>query len=172
MIQLHPADVVLVHGNGWPARLIRWATRSTGEAPTWVSHVAMAVDSQFIVEALGRGVVERRLLDAYPTSRVRVFRPLNVPTDTLVYIARAALQHRGQRYGYLKLIPHALDALLGGKVFFRKLISVDDRPVCSWLVGEAYARAGYAFGIDGCYVTPDDIADYVQTHHKHYARVL
>lgn len=169
-IELQPGDVVLVHGKGRFSRLIRWATRSKNEPKTWVSHVAIAVNKTEIVEALGEGVVKRKLELAYKPDQVRVFRALNIPERTLVRIARTAELYVGYKYGWGKIVLHALDAFLGLR-FFRNFAIVEQRPVCSWLVGTAYASEAYTFGAEPRYLTPDDVADYVSTHHQRYRKV-
>jgi hypothetical protein len=41
-------------------------------------------------------------------------------------------------------------------------------PVCSWLVAQAYAKAGETFGVPPGAASPDDIWDYVTAHPKKY----
>jgi len=150
--------------------MIRWATQAKGEPPTWVSHVALAVDSVNVVEAIGRGVVERRLWDAYPRSRVRVYRPTRLTDAERVRIAKRAESHLGESYGVGRLALHGLDALVGAR-FFRNFGSVRGRPICSWLVAEAYGLDGYTFGVDASAADPDDVADFVAAHSDKYERV-
>jgi hypothetical protein len=167
---LQPADVVLVHGVGWLARAIRWATRSRGEPRTWVSHVALAVDGTNIVEAIGRGAVERRLEGAYPRSRVRVYRPTRLTETERLRIVLRAESHVGEPYGYWRLALHGLDALLGIR-FFRNFATVRERPICSWIVAESYGLEGYTFGVDASAADPDQIADFVASHPDLYERL-
>lgn len=165
---LNPGDVVLVHGTGWLSRAIRFLE----PGPSWTSHCAIAVDSVNIVEALSRGVVERRLDTAYPTSRVRVYRPINIPQSTLVHIARRAEKFVGRPYGFGKLALHALDGMLGGMYVFRRLAFLDRYPICSFVVASAYADEGFHFGVPEREATPDDIHDFVVREREKYERVM
>lgn len=155
MITLHPADIVIVHGTSSFSRAIRWAQ----PGPSWASHVAIAVDSVNIVEALSRGVVER--LMPYTSSQVRVYRALNIPHPELVRIARAAEKYVGRPYGWSKIALHALG--------LSRFAFLDGYPICSWVVAAPYAGAGYTFGrLAASRATPDSIHDYVSTHRNKY----
>lgn len=169
-VKLQPADIVLVHGTGWLSSAIRKLTRSRGERPTWVSHVAIAVSSTHVVEALSRGVVCRPL--AYPASRIRVYTPKNVSERARIRIAKRATAFVGQPYGWGKLVLHGLDGLLGGARVFRRLGFIEGMPICSYVVAAAYEAEGLTFGLDTRYATPDDIHDFVSTRHDKYQRVL
>jgi len=150
--------------------MIRFMTRSRGEPKPWVSHVAIAVNTTDIVEALGEGVVQRKLSAVYKPRQIRVFRPLNIPEAALRRIAHHAQLSVGQKYGWGKVALQALDAMFNVR-FFRNFAVVDGWPICSWLLGAAYAIESYTFGVDTRYLTPDDIADYVSTHHQRYRRI-
>lgn len=168
-VELQPGDVILVHGRGWLSSAIRSLTRSPGERPTWVSHCAIAVDEERIVEALPRGVFLRRM--PYSGNDVRIYRPLNISRAGLRRIALRAELHVGDAYGYSKLLLHGLDGLLGGVRLFRRLAFVDRWPICSFIVADAYESEGYRFGVPMRAITPDDIADHVTTRVDHYARI-
>lgn len=157
MTTLHPADVILVHGRSRLSRWIRWAQ----PGPSWASHCAIAVDSVNIVEALSHGVVERRM--PYPPSRVRIYRPLNIPQQELVRIAREAEKYRGRPYGWSKLVLHALG--------LSRFAFIDGLPICSWVVAAPYAKAGYTFGVDARDATPDSIHDFIVKHPNRYERI-
>lgn len=166
VVSLMPADIVLVRGRGWAPRLIRKLTRSPGEAPSRVTHCAIAVTSQHVVEALfPRGVVLR----SYRAGQV--YRPRRLSEEERVRINQRARSHLGEPYGWGKIILHALDGLLGGIYFFRRAALVGRWPICSWIVADAYASEGYMFGVPPQAATPDDIADFVTKRTDLYERI-
>lgn len=159
MIELRPGDLILVRGRGWIARAIKRCTRSRGEAPTRVTHVAIAVDRDSIVEAhLRSGVRHARFTSG------NVFR-LNTETvpgdgERIALYCRAAV---GLKYGWGKIVLHALG--LG------RFAGVERWPVCSTLAAHAYASAGYYLGVPPLSATPDDIDDYVRSHPERFHEV-
>lgn len=169
MIKLHPGDIIFVQGSGWLSNTIRKLTRSPGEKPTWVSHCAIAIDQENIVEALQEGVVVRKM--PYADERVRIYRSRNIPPSALIRIAVRAHGYVGKPYGWIKIAAHALDGFLGGLRVFRRLIFMSGWPICSYVVAEAYASEGYDFGIDYREATPDDLMDYCKSHLTKYKLV-
>lgn len=158
---LAPADIVIVRGTGLFSDAIRALTRERGEGRGWASHVALAVEDGCIIEALPRGVVEHEM--PYETGdRCQVWRPRNIsPADRRCIVRRAHL-YVGRGYGWTKIALHGLG--LGRFAF------IDEWPICSWIVAESYARAGYTFGVARG-ATPDDIHDYCRAHAEKYRRV-
>lgn len=169
---LRPGDIILVSGKGWMSKAICKLTRSPGEAPTTISHVGIAVDNWDLVEALTTGVQRRSFLSSYKEGQAQVYRPLNIPREDRLRMARAARAYVGDCYGWGKIIMQTLDGLLGGARVFRRLCFVNNFPICSYLVAQVYGGQGYSFGVASEYTTPDDIADFVQSNPNKYRRVL
>lgn len=175
-------DVVLTRGTSWVARAIRTMTRERNEAPTLVNHAAIVTEPRdtwgetVVVEAIGKGVVQRKLADGYDLSQpgVQVWRHRNPDIGKLAAI-RARLQI-GRKYGYLKLLAHAADWLIlrGRFRVFRRIVRLDRWPICSYLVAEAYHEAANVLGIDvwpgfvAQEMTPDDIFDTVTVRKPWY----
>jgi len=176
MIHAEAGDVGFAHGTGWLQRAIRWAERAPGETPSWANHsllftragivgTAPVAHQAWAVEALGR-VEHNPWFDRHSNEagyRVQVFRPLFVNYPGVV--VANALAHKGDKYGWWKL-----GAFLGDRFFFKglpflaKLLFLDNRPICSYLVGSAFEEAGYphAFGpVPARAQDPDTQHDYV-----------
>jgi len=57
---------------------------------------------------------------------------------------------------------------LQGAYVIRRLGDINDYPICSWLVAQAFAKAGETFGVPPGAADPDDIWDYVTAHRQKY----
>ncbi len=174
---LQPGDIFLTRGTGFVSKAIRFFTRRVGESRTKVNHVGIVVqggplETAVVVEALRR-VERHRLIDEYGGTKheVAVYRPTRVSPADIDRIVARANGYVGREYGYGKIVLHALDWALQGAYVFRRLGRMDDYPVCSWLVAQAYASVGIHFGVDEGAATPDDIWDHVTAHPGEYARV-
>lgn len=174
---LQPGDIFLTRGRGLISRAIRLFTRRIGESRTQVNHVGLIVaggtpQTATAVEAL-RTVERHPLEEAYGGAKdeVAVFRPRGLTPDQIQGIVRAAEAYVGRRYGYGKIVLHALDWVLQGAYVFRRLGRMDRYPICSWLVAHAYGTVGHHFGVDPGAATPDDIWDYVTSHPEEFERV-
>lgn len=178
-VELEPGDVFLTRGESLLSRVIRFFTRSFGESRTMVNHVGLVVEGGLpegavVVEAL-RTVRRHRLWDRYgPESRsqMAVYRPLNLSEEEIGIIVEAAEVYVGRSYGYLKIAAHLLDWLLLGAYFFRRLVRMDDYPICSWLVAHAFAKVGKTFGLPPGAASPDDIWDFLNANPDKYTCVI
>jgi hypothetical protein len=176
--ELRSADIVMVRGEGWFSKGIRWASRGVGEARTEVSHVGQVVIpgglyDAMVAEALGSGV-RIRPLGAYAgkKSSVAIYRPHNITLDQSRTITRAALEHAGDKYGWGKIALQLLDSkLLRGSYFFRRLARIEKRPICSYLVAMTFAEAGLDFGVEPRMAQPDDIWDFCVRETDKYVMV-
>jgi hypothetical protein len=176
-VLLEPGDIFLTRGRGLVSRAIRFFTRRIGESRTKVNHVGLVVEggrfaSAVIVEAR-REVERHRLVEAYggADDEVALYRPLGLSAEQRARVVAAAESYVGRRYGYGKIVLHALDWALQGAYVFRRLGRMDDYPICSWLVAHAYAEAGVSFGVAAGAATPDDIWDHVTRHPGAFVRV-
>ena len=71
--------------------------------------------------------------------------------------------YEGKKYGYFKIVAHALDKFIGGRYFFRRLCFMDNYPICSWLVAHVYSQLSglqHYFGVPNNACQPDDIEDF------------
>lgn len=169
-------DILLVEGASWLSDAIRTMTTEPGEGPTRFSHTGLILTppvigkgfyTSMVVEALGSGVKVREL-SAY---KGRVFEVWRYTDASLAGNAvKPALDREGERYGYTKLILHLADWVLLRNRFrlFRRASFIDRWPICSYLVAEAYAAAGYPWPCPsgGEYnprmMTPDDVSDSIR----------
>ena len=171
---LYPGDIFLTRGTNLMSRLIRRFTRNHGESRTMVNHVGLVVShggtaSSEIVEALT--TVRRRRFSVYrnkPRHDVAVYRPTNLTTLESLHVSEHADNYVGRKYGYIKIVAHFLDWCLAGRYFFRRFAFMDNYPICSWVVAQAFAKEGYTFGVDPGAASPDDIWDFVTNNPDKY----
>jgi hypothetical protein len=176
-MELQPGDIFLTRGTGFLGRAIRFFTRRIGESRTKVNHVGIVVQGgplgqAVVVEAL-RTVKRHRLIDEYGGERdqVAIFRPLRLNVQQLHMVVTVANGFVGRRYGYGTIVLHVLDWVLQGAYVFRRLGDMDDYPICSWLVAQAYGAVNVHFGVAPGAASPDDIWDYVTTHPAEFVEV-
>lgn len=118
---------------GWPARVIRWATRSS------VNHAILCVDDDgSCVEAKPKGVC-RTTAAAYPGAiwSNEALSPANVEA-----IAAYGIAHLGARYGWLTIAAITLELAHIHPRWLLRLLRSPGSLICSELVGHAYAAAG------------------------------
>lgn len=161
-----PADVGFTHGSAWYSRAIRWATRHSGEPPTYANHTFGFGRDLSIVEALTVVTATSHTAWRLP-DQFEIFRRMRISLPTRRYIARDAESWIGNPYGAVKIIPHLLDGLVSKLAarnvrLFRRLCFIPDYPICSWLWAWAYARFGHHTAASSWrYASPDDQHDYM-----------
>ena len=158
--ELETGDIVCFGDRSWLSRAIRWLTRSRGEERTKCSHVGIMYDSERICEALARveiHPVEPRLAEGWR----EIYRPIGLSLVQHEAIMEQCEYYRGKRYGWWKVLPQAADGLLGGRYVFRRLLFIDNYPICSWVVSWVFERCVGKdfFGIEPNAANPDDIHD-------------
>ena len=195
---LLPADVVLTRSNTLLGKTIRFAERRPGD-PAVYNHVGIVTQSGIVApgavespltpraemtEALWR--VRRGLVwDFYgppagdKRPEVAVYRPYVLDSSTRSRIAARAEEFVGEKYGYWKLGAHLADSALSAVVpfvkdvrLFRRLLFWDGRPICSFLVAEAFASQGLDFGVPSGTASPDDIEDFCRSHDDRYRLIF
>lgn len=177
-IQLQPADIFLTRGNGLISKAIRFFSRSFGESRTKVNHVGIVVSTgslqdAVVIEALST-VNKHTLWDQYGPLKedlVALYRPMNLTNDDINTIVKEAEKQLGRKYGYLKIMAHLLDWFFLGIYFFRRFTNNGNYPICSWLVANAYSKAGKDFGCDPGAAEPDDIWDFVSGNRDKYMEI-
>lgn len=160
-LQLLPGDIVLVRSHGLFAWFIRQFTRTAGEKRTRVNHVGIMVDGQHIVEALQT----TRKYDIHwrfagKPFQIAIYRWSGLTEQERATVATKAESYIGSKYGWLKILVHGLDRIIGGRYFFRRLAIQDKYPICSWVVAWAYDGIGKNFGVPPNAADPDHIWDY------------
>lgn len=139
-----------------------------------VNHVGIissrgTIRSAFLVEALWR-VRCHPLWSQYfgSETKVCIVRAKNIGPVVRKNIALHALNYRGLKYGWAKIILHFLDRLLtNGSYLFRRLAFLPNRPICSQLVSQVYSDFGLDFGVSPYEAQPDDIWDFVMNSDKY-----
>lgn len=164
---LQPGDIVFFRGSGLRAKLIRWASRARGETKTIVNHVGIMVSNTEIVESQSRTIQHSFIL---PSTGYWIYRKKDwtqeqrttgTPYPCNIVVSKA-LEYVGRKYGWEKIVAHAIDYLIfQNHYIMRRLCFIDKYPICSWVVAFSYAKVGYRFGVNPQIATPDDIWDWV-----------
>lgn len=177
MLQFLPCDIFTTGGTGWVSSAIRWATRDPGEERTKCNHVGAFVEVGDLQEAVGvEALWKVRRHPIWPRyangkSRIGVYRPKNLTPAQRLTIIRYLNNHVGDRYGWWKIGFHLYAKLTGRKKPLRWM-AVDQRPICSYLIAKAWAKAGLSFGVKPGTATPDDIMDFCESNPDKYEVVL
>lgn len=170
-MELLPGDIILEHSPTWLGRAIRWATRGKFEPKTKTNHIA-GVSKRGNAES-GQAMVIEALwtVREHPLSNVdgtiRVYRMYGLNGGERLELADHARYYVGKSYGWWKLGAHLADALIekttGRKVFFfRRMLSMDEYPICSWVWAWAYETdLDYGFGTPPSVAAPDDMDDWI-----------
>jgi hypothetical protein len=183
MLHAEAGDVGFTQGTGSLAKAIRYATTGPREQKTWANHTLLFTKPGIVVptgslvspswqaesiEALWK--VERNPWwerhQGDHGSKIRVYRPDFLQAENKHGLIETALSHEGEKYGWWKLGTHLLDRwAFDDKKVVSNLLRVDDRPICSYLVGRSFEIAGYryAFGdLEPRAQDPDEQMDYCQ----------
>ncbi len=177
MSELQTADIVFFRGKSWISRQIRNFSRTGGEARTKANHVGIVVApgterTAIVVEAVSTVKIHALGAAHLDTNEdVAVARPINLSTDKRGYIALEAARFINRKYGYIKILLHAMDRVLGGRYFFRRLGRLKRYPICSYLVAQSFATIGKDFGVSVGHAQPDDIWDFVESNPDKYTVV-
>ena len=159
-------DIVHVQGRSLFSRIIRWVTRSSNEKFSWSSHSALVTKVGNSIEVIDSAVVQVvvRSIQSYEIlkSRVLVSRvPGGLSARQKEMFVTKALEYEGRLYGAFKLLVHALDRFFDNRYVFRRLATMDQYPICSWIVAYCYKGVlGLLFGSLPNAAQPDDILDY------------
>ena len=162
--EFETGDIVCFGDRSWLSRVIKWFTRRWwGEERTQCSHVGLMYDSENICEALARVKIQSvvpRLNEGW----LEVYRAIGLTLVQHAAIMKQCEYYKGKRYGWWKVLPQAADGLLGGRYVFRRLLFLDNYPICSWIVSWVYERCVERNFFDQRpnAATPDDIHDSCQ----------
>jgi len=177
-ILLELGDIFLTRGCGLISKAIRFFTRSIGEKRAKVNHVSLVVQrgdfkTSIVVEALSK-IVRNRLWSRYGPPKkdcVAVYRATNLTAEQVKDIVAEAEKQVGKKYGYFMIAAHLKDWLFLGIYLFRRLIPGNKYPIYSWVVADAFAKAGKDFGIEVGMATPDDIWDFIVKNSDKYKEI-
>lgn len=174
--KLLPADLIFTRSDSLLGSAIRWFERSSGEPESWTNHTAGIGLSNNVVEAQSR--VISIPFDGWSVDKTfQVWRTNDLDEGQRSRVAAYAEAHIGREYGYLKLVPHALDGLLskmigGSPYVFRRVLFQKKYPICSWVWAFAYGLVGLDFGMDPRECSPDDQLDFCLEHPEKWERII
>jgi len=165
-------------GNNWLGRAIRLFTRSPGEPATRATHVAMVLGVAgkgrlidcTVIEAVSKGVKLHRYGKPY---KCIVYRARDLTEDERDCIYTEAWKLRGTKYGYVRILAHALDWITSGarSYRFRKKVKGGDLAgrECSNVITYLWKKCrGLTFGVPAYAASPDDIDDYCLWNPRKY----
>ncbi len=174
-VEVWAGDVILTRGSGKLARFIRWGEREPGEPASWANHFGTfsscgPIRAATAIESLWR-TVEHPWWEAHQDDEVSVYRYRDFDEADRALFVAAMREFVGRRYGWWKLAANLVDnKLLGGRVVFRRLQVIKNRPICSYSGGLALEAAGVRFDdhegrpIPGKALQPDDADDSIARH--------
>lgn len=147
---MQPGDFCCVATNGLPARLIRWATRST------VNHAFILTEPGRVMEADPGGAHEVDLSNY--DGLYQCWSDMDLSPLVRAKIVDAARSHEGAEYSWVDDACIGLTRLFGVHVppWVRKRLADPKRLMCSQLVDIAYTEAGVPLFADGR--LPGDVA--------------
>ena len=160
-------DIVCFGDRSWLSSAIKWFTRHGDEPQTKCSHVGMMFCPDRVCEALARVKIQPvgpRLREDGWREVYRAVGIADIDRAKTLSMQDQMIYYKGKRYGWWKNLAQAADGLIGGRYFFRRMLWVDNYPICSWLVAWVYERCVKAsfFGVPPNAATPDDIHDACQ----------
>jgi len=184
-----PGDLIFVKSKTYLGWVIRWFERSRGESPSWTNHTAGIGSVNNVIEAQMK-VISTPFDEWHQNKEFQLWRTVDLAfsrigccdnkgrayasvSSRVVEYAEAQI---GRKYGVMKIIPHAFDGLLskitgGSPYVFRRMLCLENYPICSWLWAYAYHTAGLDFGGDPKRITPDDQLDYCVNHPNKWERI-
>lgn len=169
-----PADIIFTPG--WGA--VRLFQTAPGEEPTWAGHVAGLGTPNIVVEALWK--VTPTAWEEYKeiTPAFEVWRHTGLTMKQRKDVADHAMSFvdGSVHYGWWKLGLHLGDWGLAWARYYatlkhwegeayalRRLMFIDEFPICNWVWAKAYQEAiGYRFGVKAAWTTPDTMHDHVK----------
>lgn len=153
---------ILTHGNTWTSKLIRLGERIRGKGWNW-NHAAYIYNEHTVVEALGAGVTVSDIWKYRDTEYLVVWDDALTDADRRqqeVFIRSVLVEHT--KYDYLEILCVGLTLLLRlGKR--RILFGMSNTMICSGLVSETLTRSGAIFPNPPGYMTPADLANWVDS---------
>lgn len=162
--RITPGDILAVRGTSWLARKI---LATTGGPCSHVGLFLSAGEEPLIMEATHR-VITRHLKDSLmDVEKAWVLHPLNINQTERVGIIRRACEFSGRSYGWFNLILQLADITLKTNFFSCHLTSIQ-YPICSAVVGYAYAGEGLYFGQSPQCLSPAEIFRYAKEQEDKY----
>lgn len=161
-------DLVFYNNNSILSRIIKLCERSTGEPPTYASHVGGFISS-FEILNIELSTSIDIVYNISQLKHVKIYRNHSLTKYDKMQIIHKILSYSHRKYGYLKILTHFLDWVSGRLLFrdvflFRKLNNDDNYPICSWAWAFAFNTVNnYEFGNSPRYVNPDDMLDFVSS---------
>lgn len=130
-------DILLFQGDGFLGDGIQLVTKGA------YCHAAIAISDTEVVEAEANGVVRTKMVDKQDP-HYAVFEVLGASEDQLQAAVKYAVDHIGEKYGYLQDAGYAVN-YIREKLGFKRipdLFAEHGKVICSALVDLAFRSAG------------------------------
>jgi len=167
-MEFKEADLIMVIGRrSLFHKLIGWFSRTCGEPLTKAKHVAGFLSPGVIIEALWTVKTSTAVDWLGEHKDFEVWRNHKLSLKHRERISNRVRGYRYHFYGFWRLFLHAGDLLVEKVIgkhfyFFRKMIKLNDYPICSWLWAMPYYEVAHIqFGVPYNYASPDDMRDFI-----------
>ena len=159
MIKLEPGDIILCVSHNIVGRLILWVMKMCQKDPVHYSHVAMAMEDNYIIQA--RLKIEEVKFDQSNYHSIKILRYKKFNDEDISKIALLTRSVINRNYGVKRFLAHFLDEMLRINYFTSK-INCTNQQICSSLVAWIYyAVLNIKFNdLDWTQVDPDDFDDH------------
>jgi hypothetical protein len=182
-------DIFFTGSTSTLGELIRWGETEEGEENTLVNHVGEVVEEGFIVPPIVSDEEHQSLISyaktiealwhteytewwdrhGHESTTIEVWRPVGQTFEEIDREVQYLHTMVGKRYGWWKLAAHLVDTkIFRGKRVLRRLLTVDSRPICSYLIGKAKCLGNMSFGQRPEECTPDSMHDHVRISPQWY----
>lgn len=162
--RITPGDILATRGQSWMSKQV---LKTTGGPCTHVGLFLSAGEEPLIIEADTR-VIIRHLRDSLrDANKAWVLHPIDLSQQQRIGIIRRACEFSGKRYGWLNILLHYLDATSETR-FFSTHLSLRRYPICSEIVGWAYAKEGFYFGQAPQCLSPAEIFKFAKQRVEKY----
>jgi hypothetical protein len=161
---MQAGDILAIRGRGWLSRQILKATGNT------VSHVGIALSSDFVIEALNRVKTDILSDSIKSAEKAYVLSPLNISEQQRNEITKKAASFSADDYNYGDIALQLFDSVFKTRWFTNHLsIGLQQHPICSFLVAASYSSVGLYFGsVAGDSITPADIYNFALSNPDKY----
>ena len=169
MVKFETGDIIFVSGKSLFKNAIAWFETGPGEEKTYAKHIAGMKTNNIVIEALTNVKETNSNNWIQKHKKFEVWRYKKLTEENKVKIFNYLDDKKGSIYGGWKLFFFAGDFLLS-KIFrhdnfylFRRVLFMENFPICSWLYAYAYDIIGYRFdGKNPNSLDPDTMHDIVK----------
>lgn len=169
---IYPGDIVAIRGAGWLSDGIAKAEYPNGEPAQSATHVGLFISGDpypIVIEALTRVKTNPLYITTSQALEAYALHDISLTERQRETIIAKACTFSADDYGYLDLIAQRLDATFSTTWWTDRMAGLLSHwPICSYVVGAAYAAIGLNFGVDTASVRPSDVLSFALSNPKIY----